>query len=58
MCNTKDGCLQPEKGKGDPRDCSPEQIKECHGEVRKHPCGTGGSKVSKTAAKERPRKRK
>ena len=38
MCDKKEGCQQPEKGKGDPRECSPEQIKECHGEVEGHPC--------------------
>lgn len=25
------------KGK-EPRECSPEQIKECHGDVDRHPC--------------------
>jgi len=36
MC--KDCCQQPDRLKGKPQDCSPEQIKECHGEVKKHPC--------------------
>jgi len=22
----------------DPRECSPEQIRECHGDVKEHPC--------------------
>ena len=26
-----------DKGK-DPKKCSPEQIKECHGDVKEHPC--------------------
>jgi hypothetical protein len=34
----KSGCTRPEKLKGKPEDCSQEQIKECHGEVKKHPC--------------------
>ena len=38
MCNEKHGCQQPEKGKGDPKECTPEQIKECHGDVGCHPC--------------------
>jgi len=38
ICNKKDECLQPEKGKGDPRKCSAEQIKECHGDTECHPC--------------------
>jgi len=25
------------KGKN-PKECSPEQIKECHGDVKEHPC--------------------
>ena len=32
------GCEHPEKLKGKPEDCTPEQIKECHGDVKKHPC--------------------
>jgi len=38
MCNKKTECLQPKKGKHDPKKCSPKQIKECHGDVKKHPC--------------------
>lgn len=32
------GCQHPERLKGKPGECSPEQIKECHGEVVEHPC--------------------
>jgi len=35
---SKKVCKHPEKLKGKPGECSPEQIKECHGEVKKHPC--------------------
>jgi hypothetical protein len=40
MCKpeSKKGCEHPEKLKGKPEECSPEQIKECHGEVVEHPC--------------------
>jgi hypothetical protein len=31
-------CEHPEKLKGKPGECSPEQIKECHGEAKEHPC--------------------
>ncbi len=31
-------CEHPEKLKGKPGDCSPEQIKECHGDDPTHPC--------------------
>ena len=31
-------CEHPEKLKGKPGECSPEQIRECHGKDAKHPC--------------------
>ncbi|MGB5925291.1 MAG: hypothetical protein WBH01_04275 [Dehalococcoidia bacterium] len=34
----KKGCEHLERLKGRPGECSPEQIKECHGEVKEHPC--------------------
>ncbi len=36
MC--MDCCQHPDKLKGKPEDCTPEQIKECHGETETHPC--------------------
>jgi len=36
MC--KSCCEHPEKLKGKPEQCTPEQIKECHGEGNDHPC--------------------
>jgi ArsR family transcriptional regulator len=36
MC--KDCCEHPDKLKGKPEECSEQQIKECHGDVNKHPC--------------------
>jgi hypothetical protein len=43
MCKSKSrkGCEHPERLKGEPEGCSPEQIKECHGEVVEHPCAKG-----------------
>jgi hypothetical protein len=39
MCaQKKNECQFPEKLKGKPEECSPEQIRECHGEEKKHPC--------------------
>jgi len=38
MCTCKTECQKPELLKGKPEECSPEQIKECHGEVLEHPC--------------------
>jgi transposase len=38
MCEKGKRCQKPEQLKGKPRDCSPEQVKECHGDVKKHPC--------------------
>jgi len=31
-------CEHPEELKGKPGECSLEQIKECHGQVKGHPC--------------------
>ena len=31
-------CEQSEKMKGKPKDCTPERIKECHGDAQNHPC--------------------
>ena len=33
-------CTKPERLKGKPVECSPEQVRECHGEVVEHPCTT------------------
>lgn len=37
MCTCKTECQKPEELKGKPEECSPEQIKKCHGEVTEHP---------------------
>ena len=42
MCASSKKC---EKGK-DPKTCSPEQITECHGDRKAHPC-EGGRKPKK-----------
>ncbi len=31
-------CKHPEKLKGKPGECTPEQIEECHGDSEEHPC--------------------
>ncbi len=31
----------------DPKTCSPEQIKECHGDTATHPCETSGNPKKK-----------
>jgi ArsR family transcriptional regulator len=36
MC--KDCCQQPDRLKGKPQECTPEQIRECHGDEKGHPC--------------------
>ncbi len=45
MC--MDCCQRPEKLKGKPSECSAEQIKECHGDVKAHPCLEDKSKQEK-----------
>jgi hypothetical protein len=32
------GCQCPDELKGKPEECTPEQIKECHGTTEDHPC--------------------
>ncbi len=34
----KNCCQQPDRLKGKPEECTPEQIRECHGNEKEHPC--------------------
>jgi hypothetical protein len=38
MCDAHQRCQKSEKLKGKPGECSPAQIKECHGADKTHPC--------------------
>ena len=40
MCGNErqEGCQKPENLTGQPQDCSPEQIRKCHGDADTHPC--------------------
>jgi hypothetical protein len=38
MCERNHCCQKPLKLKGKPEECTPEQIRECHGETPEHPC--------------------
>lgn len=38
MCGSSKKCQKPENLKGEPGDCSPEQVRECHGTEKCHPC--------------------
>ena len=38
MCEKEKCCQKPEQLKGKPQECTPEQIQECHGDSKKHPC--------------------
>ena len=33
-----DICEHPEKLKGKPGECTPQQLQECHGKTEEHPC--------------------
>ena len=37
---SEDKCEKPDRLKGEPSECSPAQVEECHGEVKAHPCTT------------------
>jgi len=38
MCCGKTKCERPKEMKGKAEECSPEQVKKCHGDVKEHPC--------------------
>jgi hypothetical protein len=42
-CDEKSRCEHPEKLAGEPGECSPEQVRECHGDVKRHPCSASGN---------------
>jgi hypothetical protein len=44
MCSGKGKCQKPENLKGKPGECSPAQIRKCHGDVKGHPCVSGKKK--------------
>ena len=46
MCECCDQPKKCEKGK-DPKECTPEQIKECHGDSAEHLCVTSEGKDTK-----------
>ncbi|MGD0919724.1 MAG: hypothetical protein ABSB22_25080 [Thermodesulfobacteriota bacterium] len=48
-------CQHPEKLKGKPSECTPEQIKECHGDSMNHSCE---EEKKGTPSKEKKRKLK
>jgi hypothetical protein len=48
-------CQHPKKLRGKPAECTPEQIKECHGDSMNHSCE---GKKKGTPSKEIKRKRK
>ena len=50
MCDETCGCTHPGE-KRDPQECTPEQIRECHGEEAKgHPCESGDRQCSHAKA--------
>ncbi len=41
----KCGCEKPQHLKEKPQDCTPEQVRACHGEGREHPCVPRGGRA-------------
>lgn len=41
MCEKKQGCQKADNPTDRPDQCSPEQIKKCHGDAEEHPCEKG-----------------
>ena len=44
MCKPKTTCQKPEQLKGAPQACTPQQIQQCHGSEKDHPCVPGKKK--------------
>lgn len=38
MCLKEKSCEKPENLKGKPEECSPGQVRKCHGPKGEHPC--------------------
>lgn len=38
MCTGNKGCMKPRDKIVKPECCTDEQIRKCHGEVKRHPC--------------------
>lgn len=43
MCDKSCCCQKPENLAGKPEECTPEQIRKCHGDSGEHPCDCGES---------------
>ena len=43
MCDKSCCCQKPENLVGKPGECTPEQIRKCHGDSGEHPCDCGES---------------
>jgi hypothetical protein len=43
MCDGDNGCCCEVPAKKKPEECTPEQIKDCHGDAKEHPCETPGT---------------
>ncbi len=41
MCDKRCECQNPERLKGKVEECTPEQVRECHGNATAHPCAVG-----------------
>ena len=45
MCDAKKRCCEkPENLKSKPENCSLEQVRKCHGDVKEHPCVPNGNR--------------
>jgi len=53
MCDGKKGCERPERLKGKPQECSPEQIRICHGDSAEHPCAKQSEREPDESAESR-----
>ena len=54
MGTSKTTCQKPEQLKGTPQDCTPEQVKKCHGADKKHSCASAKQKQRPRSETRRP----
>ena len=52
MCEQNCGCQNPVELKGRPEDCTPEQIRKCHGEEAQHSCTCPTDSTARTEGRD------
>ncbi|WP_321492373.1 hypothetical protein [uncultured Desulfobacter sp.] len=51
MCNCNCKCMEPQKLKDKPENCTSEQIEQCHGKDGGHPCACNTDETKQNKGK-------